>query len=82
LRWTTRPSNRYWPIALFQEEHAVNKDQVARIGTFAGTQTFDLFIESHATVRPDQVFGIEVAVSVEGVIHTLTSRCQRRGNKD
>ncbi len=78
LRWTTKPSTRFWPVAVFAENRAVIHGQSLRVGTFSGPWTFDLYVESHGTVRPDHVFGVEVVVFIRGTRHSLTARCRRK----
>jgi hypothetical protein len=78
LRWTTKPSTRFGPVAVVAEHRAVIRGQSLRVGTFSGPWTFDLYVESHGTVRPDHVFGVEVVVFIRGTRHSLTARCQRK----
>jgi hypothetical protein len=78
LRYTTMPSTRFLPVAVYTEHRAVIRGQSLRVGTFSGQFTFDLYVESHNTVRPDHVFGVEVVVMIRGTRHSLTARCQRK----
>jgi hypothetical protein len=78
LRWTTKPSTRFGPVAVFTEHRPVIRGQTLRVGTFSGQWTFDLYVASHNTVRPDQVFGVEVVMLIRGNRHSLTARCQRK----
>ena len=78
LRYTTKPSPRSWPVAVFAEDRPQIRGQSLRVGTYSGRWTFDLYVESHATVRPDHVFGVEVVVLIRGTRHSLTARCRRK----
>ncbi len=78
LRWTTKPSTMFWPVAVFAEQRPVNRGQSLRVGTFSGRWALDLYVESHGTVRPDHVFGVEVTVMIRGTRHSLTARCRRK----
>jgi hypothetical protein len=78
LRWTTGPSPKYWPVAVVANHELKNRAQRLRLGAFSGHYTFDLYVESHPTVRPGQAFGVEVVVLIGGIRHHLTARCQRR----
>jgi hypothetical protein len=78
LRYTTKPSTRFWPVAVFTEHRAQIRGQSRQVGTFSGQWTFDLYVESHSSVRPDHVFGVEVVVLIRGTRYSLTARCQRK----
>ncbi|MGP0063719.1 MAG: hypothetical protein ACLQGP_09000 [Isosphaeraceae bacterium] len=78
LRYTTKPGTRFWPVAVFAENRPAIRGQTLRVGTYSGQWTFDLYVESHNTVRPDHVFGVEVVVMIRGTRHSLTARCQRK----
>jgi hypothetical protein len=78
LRWTTKPSARCGPVAVVVDRELKNRGQSLRVGAFSGRWTFDLYVESHGSVRPDQVFGVEVVVFIRGARHHLTARCQRK----
>jgi hypothetical protein len=77
LRWTTRPG-RTWPVAVLANEQLKNRAQMLRVGAFSGRWNFDLYVESHETVQPQQPFGVEVVISSRGIKHTLTARCERK----
>ena len=78
LRWTTRPSTRYGPIAVFANQQAVNRGQILRLETYSGRWTFELYVESDAGIRPGHVFGVEVVLFIRGTRHHLTARCDRK----
>jgi hypothetical protein len=78
LRWTTRPSTLFGPVAVFANQQSVNRGQSLRLGTYSGRWTFDLYVESDAGIRPGHVFGIEVVLFIRGTRHHLTARCQRQ----
>ena len=77
LRWTTRPSARFWPVAVLANQELKNRGQSLRVGAFSGRWAFDLYVESEGSIRPDHVFGIEVVVFIRGMRHHLTARCRR-----
>ena len=78
LHWTTRPSTKYWPVAVVVNQELKNRGQSLRLGAFSGRWNFDLYAESHGTVRPGQAFGVEVVVYVRGTRHRLTASCHRK----
>jgi hypothetical protein len=78
LRWTTRPSTRFGPVAVFADQQSRNRGQTLRLGTFSGRWTFELYVESDASIRPGHVFGAEVVLFIRGTRHHLTARCQRK----
>lgn len=77
LRWTTKPSPRTWPIAVVANNELKNRARRRQLGTFSGRWTFELYVESHESVRPGQVFGVQVVALIKGIRHTVTARCQR-----
>jgi hypothetical protein len=77
LRWTTKPSARFWPVAVLANQELKNRGQSLRVGAFSGRWTFDLYAESEGSIRPDHVFGVEVVVFIRGTRHHLTARCRR-----
>ncbi len=77
-RWTTKPSARFWPVAVVVNQELKNRAQMLRLGGFSGHYTFDLYVESHNTVRRGQAFGVEVVVFIRGTRHHLTARCERQ----
>jgi hypothetical protein len=78
LHWTTKPSAKFWPVGVVVNQELKNRAQSLRVGAFSGRWTFDLYAESHNTVRPGQAFGVDVVVFISGIRHRLTARCQRR----
>ena len=78
LHWTTRPTPRLWPVGVVANQELKNRYQRLVLGHFSGRYTFDLYVESHPTVRPGQAFGVEVVLSIARVQHRLTARCHRR----
>ncbi|MHB1555938.1 MAG: hypothetical protein ACYC61_00525 [Isosphaeraceae bacterium] len=78
LRWTTKPGFRTWPVAVLANQQPTNRNQPLRLGAFSGRWTFDLYVESHDTVKPNQPFGVEVVFTSRGVKHTMTARCERK----
>jgi hypothetical protein len=78
LRWSTRPSTRFGPVAVFANQQAVNRGQSLRLGTFSGRWTFELYVESDGGIRPDHIFGAEVVLFIRGTRHHLTARCHRK----
>jgi hypothetical protein len=79
LRWTSTPSMKFWPVAVFEDNTRVNRTQMPRLGRFStGRHTFDLYVESHFTVRRDHLFGVEVNVSISNSRHSLSAVCLRR----
>ncbi len=78
LRWSTRPSTQFGPVAVFANQQAVNRGQSVRLGTFSGRWTFELYVESDAGIRPGHVFGAEVVLFIRGTRHHLTARCERK----
>jgi hypothetical protein len=78
LHWTTKPSARFWPVGVVVNQELKNRAQRLRLGGFSGHYTFDLYAESHNTVRPGQAFGVEIVVFISNTRHHLTARCQRR----
>jgi hypothetical protein len=78
LHWTTKPSAKLWPVGVVVNQELKNRAQRLRLGGFSGPYTFDLYVESHNTVRPGQAFGVEVVVFISNTRHHLTARCQRR----
>ncbi len=78
LRWTTKTGFRTWPVAVVVNQQPRNRAQVYRLGAFSGRWTFDLYVESHDTVKPHQPFGVEVIFTSRGIKHTLTARCERK----
>jgi hypothetical protein len=79
LHWTTKPSARFWPVGVVANHELKNpgRAQSLRLGSFSGHWTFDLYTESHGTVRAGQAFGVEVVVLIGRTRHQLTARCQR-----
>jgi hypothetical protein len=78
LRWTTKPSAKFWPVAVVANQELKNRrGQSLRVGAFSGRWTFDLYVESHGSVRPHQDFGVEVVIFIQGTRHHLTARCRR-----
>lgn len=77
LHWTTKPIAKYRPVAVIANNELKTRGQAYRVGTFSGHYTFDLYVESHPTVRPGQAFGIEVVLFIGNTKHHLTARCQR-----
>src|SRR5262249_37919677 len=41
-RWETKPSDRFWPVAVYEGDKGVSAAHVDRVGTFSGKRTFDL----------------------------------------
>ena len=78
LRWTTKLGSRHWPVGIYNDHRLVLRRQSPRVGTFSGSWTFDLYVESHGTVQAKQLFGVEVIVLIRGNRHSLTARCQRK----
>lgn len=78
LRWTTKPGFRTWPVAVVANQQPRNRAQALRLGAFSGRWTFDLYVESHDTVKPNQPFGVEVVFTSRGARHTMTARCERK----
>jgi hypothetical protein len=78
LHWTTKPLPRSWPVAVVANQELKNRRQMLRLGAFSGRWTFDLYAESHETVRPGQDFGVEVIIFIRSARHHLTARCQRK----
>jgi hypothetical protein len=78
VRWTTKPLPHSWPVAVVANQDLKNRRQSLRLGAFSGRWTFDLYAESHETVRPGQDFGVAVVVFVRNTRHHLTARCQRK----
>ena len=78
LRWTTRPSTRFGPVAVFANQKSVNRGQSLRLNTYSGRWTFELYVESDASIRPGHVFGAEVVLFIRGTRHHLTARCERK----
>ncbi len=78
LRWTTKPGFRTWPVAVVANQQPRNRGQALRLGAFSGRWTFDLYVESHDTVKPNQPFGVEVVFTSRGIKHTVTARCERK----
>ena len=67
-----------WPVAVVSKQQPRNRAQSLRVGAFSGRWPFDLYVESHGDVRPDQLFGVEVVVFIRGTRHHLTARCRRK----
>jgi hypothetical protein len=76
-RWVTKPSARFWPIAIFQNGQAIARSHVPQVGAFAGPQTFDLYFNTGIGIGPGAAFELEVIVSIGGTRHSLTAVCRR-----
>jgi hypothetical protein len=76
-RWVTQPSERFWPIAVYQGDKAISRSHTTKVGTFSDKQSFDLYLNTGIGIGPGTVFEIQAVVSVSGTGYTLSSQCKR-----
>jgi hypothetical protein len=76
-RWVTQPSERYWPIGIYQADRPIAGLHVAQVGVFSGPQSFDLYFNTGIGIGPGTAFDLEVTLSIGGRRLTLTSKCRR-----
>jgi hypothetical protein len=76
-RWETRPSQRYWGVAVFEDGEAITLTQRDRLGVFSGKHVFDLFVNGGFALRPEAQFDVELMLSIAGEPHKIKSSCVR-----
>jgi hypothetical protein len=76
-RWETKPTRNYWPLAVYQGQRAIARSYAPEIGSFAGRQSFDLYVNTGMWVKPGMNFDLEAVVAIGGTRHTLTASCKR-----
>ncbi len=76
-RWVTKPSDQFWPIAIFQRGRPVIRSHVAQVGVFSGPQAFDLYFNTGIGIGPGSAFELEIVFSIGGRRITVASGCQR-----
>lgn len=74
-RWVTRPNERYWLLGVEQNGAPVIAAYRNTIGTFSGTQTFDLFAQGD--LGPGTPFEFRAALTIAGKSVEIGGSCTR-----
>lgn len=75
-RWVTQPSDRYWPLGVYQGDRPIARTYAPMLGTFSGKQTLDLYGNTSGDAAGTE-FRLEARVKARGQVQTLTARCRR-----
>ncbi|MDG3008161.1 hypothetical protein [Paludisphaera mucosa] len=75
--WESRPSDRFWTVAVYRGDDAVSTAHVEPVGTFSGRQAFDLYVNGGFGVRSGSLFDVELELSIAGAKHAVKGTCER-----
>ncbi|WP_435009512.1 prolyl oligopeptidase family serine peptidase [Tundrisphaera lichenicola] len=76
-KWVTKATPNLWSVGVVHEGKVVTLEQVDTVGTFSGTTTLDLYVNSGMGIGPGTMFEIQAVVRADGIEVTLGGRSQR-----
>lgn len=78
-RWESKPSDRFWPVAVYQGDQTVTAGHADTVGVFSGDQAFDLYCSTGSPLDHGAKLDVEVGLTIDGQGHTIRGTCEKTG---